>query len=398
MPVVLLYVAALAILGPALRMSQWYVSPENNQGAAEATAWLDGRLHLDSRGGDTAKFEGRPYNIFPPLWTSVCFAYYGLTRLAVGEPLAFFTVIYVALVAAPVPLLIYLAFRRSGAGRSWAAVLALYALAGTCLWTEATRCRTGWIYAIQHVVSQTGLAILLIDLLGRRRWWLAGVGVWIAAWCRFFCIVYSLPVLWLAWRSERRMAAVLKAGLPIALAVGGQMTLNHLKFGSPLETGYSYLYVDAPSPEADAALGPDGRHHAFAWKHVPGHAWHMFVQPPWFYLKFDGLEVTGSGGGTGIWYGTPILLLVLFDIRRWWSDPARRALMLATLPIIGGVLAFVGPGYGTPGYYRYTLDFSLVWMAVIAPWTFGPRRKWWTLACLAWSGFYFYMVTPTMGF
>jgi hypothetical protein len=34
-----------------------------------------------------------------------------------------------------------------------------------------------------------------------------------------------------------------------------------------------------------------------------------------------------------------------------------------------------------------------VWLVVVAPWTDGPRRRWFTLACVAWSVFYFYMIT-----
>jgi len=59
--VLLLYASALLVVGPALQLSQWEMNPERNASAAEALAWLSGRLDLSGRGGDTALFQGRVY-------------------------------------------------------------------------------------------------------------------------------------------------------------------------------------------------------------------------------------------------------------------------------------------------------------------------------------------------
>src|SRR4051794_22909481 len=50
--VILLCVAALVVLGPRMRLSQWQATTDDLQPAGEAMAWLDGRLDLPSRGGD----------------------------------------------------------------------------------------------------------------------------------------------------------------------------------------------------------------------------------------------------------------------------------------------------------------------------------------------------------
>ncbi len=384
---VLLYVGLLVTLGPTAGFSEWASTPSNNPCAAEALAWTEGRLDVPSPGIDVATVDGRHFNIFPPLWTILCFVVFKLQIVAFGGPVSLGTVLFNLLVSIPIPVLYYIAFRNGGAGRRWGAVLAFHAIAGTCLWTVAPGCRWDFIYSIQIVVSQIGLALVLVDLLGRQRLWLAGLGVLIAAWSRQTCIAYALPLLWIAWRESNRRSALLRAGLPILVAVAVPLTLNCLKFGSPLETGYRYI---------DEVSGPDGVGDVFALRFAPAHAYSMWLSPPSFDWTHQGLSVSGSGAGTAVWMGTPLLLLTLFDVRRWWADRTRRALMLGTLPVILALLMYHGPSLGQAGYYRYTPDFVLIWLVVVAPWTTGDRRTWFTLGCLAWSTFYFYMITRSV--
>jgi hypothetical protein len=394
----LLYVAALVVTGPQIQLSQWYVGPDSNPGAAEGLAWLEGHLDLPSRGGDIALYNGHNYSIFPPLWTIICFLVYGFNKLVYGEPLVFWSWLAGLIVVGPVPLLYYLAFRRSGTSRYWAPVLAFYAIAGTCLWPVAgmiAGTRTAWIYSIQLILAQSGLAIMLIDLLGRRTFWWAGVGVLIAAWSRQPCYLYVIPVLWLAWRSPYRRKAMIGAVVPIALALAVTLGLNLAKFGSPFESGYRYLFAGVKLPEGDWLRGPSGEAEIISWRYVPGHAYDMFVNPPEIYWAHNGLVITGKTARTALWYGSPLFLVSLLGVPRWWGDPTRRTLMLWTLPVIFVALIWHGPMEGCPGYYRYTLDFGLIWLAVIAPWTAGPKMRWPTLACLAWSVFYFYMLGRT---
>jgi hypothetical protein len=320
---------------------------------------------------------------------------YGLNQLVYGDPLVFFPCLYVLIVAVPVPLLCYLAFRRSGTDRYWAPVLAFYAIAGTCLWPVAGMIagnRTAWIYSIQHILAQSGLAIMLADLLGRRRFWLAGLGVLIAAWSRQPCFLYALPVLWLAIRSPNPCSAFIRAAIPIAIAAAVTGGLNWAKFGSPFESGYRYLFAGAKIAENYSLRGPSGTIDIVSLRYVPRHAYEMFVCPPDISWSHAGPVITGIGPRTALWYGSPLFLFAVLGIRRWWHDPTRRTLMLSTLPIICVALIWHGPTEGSPGYYRYTLDFGLIWLAVIAPWMVSPRGRWLTLACLAWSVFYFYML------
>ncbi len=153
--------------------------------AGEAMRWLDGHLDLPSRGGDIAEYNGRYYSPFPPLFAIICYAVFGLHRLVIGSPAVFWGWLYVLIVAAPIPALAYRAFRRAGQDAAWSALLSGYLIAGTCLWPVVGMLGNkhgGWIYSTQHLLAQSGLALLLIDLLGKRRIWPGGIGLIIAAW------------------------------------------------------------------------------------------------------------------------------------------------------------------------------------------------------------------------
>lgn len=392
--VVALYVACLLVLGPTVRFSQWTMGPDTNHATAEAMSWINGRLDLAPGGMDVALYQGRYFNVFPPLWTLVCWIVFKAHLLILGEPIAFFPMLYVLLVAVPIPIVYYLAFRRSGTHPNGSALLAFYAIAGTCLWPFATGCQKGFTYSIQLVVAQIGLGLLLLDLLGKRRLWLAGCGLLIAAWSRQTCLAFALPLVYVAWRSPNRRSAFLRAGIPLLVTVAVPMLLNHAKFGSPFETGYRYIFEESDSTIRDKYADPHGSPQIFGWRYVPHHAYHMWVAPPSFDFSLqEGLKISGDADGTAVWVGTPLLAWALFDVRRWWRDPVRRMLMLATLPIILALLFYHGPGLGQPGYYRYSLDFGIVWLVILAPGTTGPKRRGLTLICLVWSVFYFYMIT-----
>lgn len=389
----LLHVALLVVVGPKLRLSQWQVGPDTTQPAAEALAWLDGRLDLTSRGGDVAEFNGKYFVHFPPLFTMICTGVYGLHRGLIGRPEVFWGLLYVLIVAAPIPTLVCAALRCAGQTPVGAAVLTFYMIAGTCLWPVAAMCQRGWIYSIQIVLAQAGLAIFLIDLFGKRRMWLGGIGLMIAAWSRQTTILFAPALLWAAWKSPRRGPALACAIVPLLITAGVPMGLAWAKFGSPFESGYQYIYAGRHDALAEYARGPDGQVQVFGTRYVRHNALHMHLTPPRFDWGMQGVTIQGPEDGVSLWIGSPLLLLALWDARRWWRDPPRRMLMLCSLAVNAALLLYHYTGHDNAGYCRYTLDFTLVWLAVIAPEVFTGWRKSFTAACAGWSVYYFYMVT-----
>lgn len=389
-----LYLACLIVLGPNVRFSQWSMTPEQNPAVCEGMMWCEGRLDLPDGGVDIATYQEKYYSVFPPMWPIVSAAYFTIQDWIIGPPAVMYPIVTNLLISIPLPILVLSAFRRTGVRPAWAAVLSFQLFAGTCMWTVATGMHQSWIYSLQLVLANSGIAMVASGLLGRQRFWLAGLGVLVASWCRQTTLAYSLAVVVLAWRSERRGRALLQAGIPLAIALAVPMTLNQLKFDSPIDTGYKYIFdAESDSMNLTGVHNADGSVSVFSLRFAPRHFYSMWLDMPSVELALDGLHIEGDNGGNAIWFATPLLLLVFLDARRWWADPVRRWLLISTIPIIVAHLLYHGPVIGQPGMYRYSLDFVLMWLIVVAPETTKGRRQGFALLSMGWSVLYFYTIT-----
>ncbi len=251
----------------------------------------------------------------------------------------------------------------------------------------------GSVYDIDHVLAVVGLLIFASDLLGSRRFWPAAIGLALAAWSRQMTGLYALPLLWLArprradGSGSKRDLWIAVAGVAIVIAL--PMTLNTLKFGNPFETGYRYIYEGRTDP-----IGRSGREKLFGLRYVPGHLRAMnLAYPSWDIRGGTLYPDTSDVNGGSIWLTSPLLLGVFLTLPKWWRDPTRRMLMLATLPVIAGLACYHTTGAMSAGCYRYSLDFIPIWLIVIAPFVTTRRAAPWTLGCLAYSALYFNLLS-----
>mgnify|MGYP000384627776 CR=1 FL=1 len=404
----LLWVGLHLAAGPIVRLSEWRVDPLVSHGWMEAASWRAGRLDLPARGPnpqighdrprDTAYVDGRVYNVFPPLFTMLSYGAMVLQSWQ-GEPpeAEFYPPWYVGLVALPLPLVGFWAFRQVTGRSAWAAVLTAYWILGTPLLKMLANCRLGETNELNHVLSNTGLMLLAGDLLGRRRIWPAAIGLVIGMWTRQLTAFYLVGAIWIAWAASRsgvmlRMQPTRRKGLVILglagiVGLGTLGALNALKFGSVLDSGYSYIYKGRGDLYAQRAREAG----LFDVGFIPRNAYYMNLALP--DVRWSRMNLLIGGGddadGTSIWLTCPLLLLAFRDARRWWQDPARRALMVSSLGVILGVLCYHNTGSVQHGFHRFSLDFVPVWLMVIAPYTLHGRRPSWTLAALAYSVLYF---------
>jgi hypothetical protein len=392
----LLMLAAIQLaLGPKIRLSQWEVSAEHNAGVAEGRAWLSGRLYIaepatpsaTDRPHDTAWYKGRAYNVFPPLMSVLTVLLAPLHHLLLGRTDVWLLWTYVPLVFAPLPLLGFVVFRRQTGDSAWAALLTVAWLGGTAVLPNLYYAKGSQLGQVNHLLSQTGLLILVADLLGRRRAWPGLIGLLIAGWSRQMTLLYALPLLWAAWKQRRLPLAL--GGLTVIVAP--LLALNWMKFGHPLEFGYRHIYVGRDHERLAQRVGAHG---VFSLRYVPENAYHMHLSPPRPELAPNQIRFAKDGDGASIWLTSPLLLWVFLAARRWWADPARRALMLTSLLVMFGLLCYHSSGFLQPGYNRFALDFIPIWLAVVAPATRGGRRTWFTLGSVAWALLYFQAIVP----
>lgn len=386
----LLIVALQIAAGPIVRLPDWHVSPDQ-PALLEARAWLDGRTDVGRRSWDTALHEGRYFNIYPPCFTLISVVALSLGRLAGAPPDTFYPFWYLLVAALPLPLVGFWAFQQVMRRAAWSAVFTAGWLLATPMLPMIRDCRDGSINSLNHVLSNIGLMLMAGDLLGRRRLWPAAIGLIIAAWSRQLTLAYGVAAVWIAWRAGvprgRRTAIAVGA---LLMAAGGLMTLNWMRFGDPLETGYLKIYSEG---RERGWYGQRAHEHGVFSPHfVAENAWYMNFSPPLFRLSPAFVQAANHSNGVGIWMTCPLLLLAFWHVRRWWTDSAARPMMLASAAVIAALLTYHNTGAVQVGFFRFALDFVPIWLMVIAPHALGPRGAYVTMGCLAWSAWYFYMI------
>ena len=358
------------------------LTPAQNPNVAEAAAILDGRLDLDYRQRDTALTGGRVYNVYPPTFTLISLAALSWWPEGVHSVL-------LVLLALPLPALAYALFRRRTETVRTAVLLTLGYLLGTSLLPVLNRALIwGEVYSVNHLLSQLGLLIFLVDYFGRRRIWLGGIGLLIAIWSRQLTAVYLVPLVFAAAAGQEgaaRWSRLTVAALLVAVAAALPMTLNAMKFGSPLETGYRFVYEGRDTPLAERVRQTG----LFSPRYVPENLYHMNLGFPRVESVNGVVRFEPNLLATGIWWTTPILLFLWFDLRRLWTDGAARVLLLAGAGVVVGLLLYHTAGWLQLGYNRFSLDYVVVLLALIAPGCARFRRRAFTPVLVAWSVWYF---------
>ncbi len=385
-----LIVCSLATERPLWNPGHLFGSAENIQ-IAEAEAILTGRLDLPERRWDTAFKDGKVYSYFPPLFTFIAAA---VVPVFGGVP----HLLIVGL-AALIPLLAYVLFVRLSNSIVWGVLLAIGMVMGTSLWPIMDKMMRGATpYSVNHVLAVVGLLMLLISCLSRKHLILGGMGLVVAALSRQMTLAYALPLFFFPWRGHGdrrlRMPFVITLGA-CGVALGGTMTMNGLKFGNPLDSGYMHNYVDR-----DDAFALDARAHGlFSPHYVPRNLYYMNVGLPGLHKISIGEDhrwyLRPNEMGVGIWWTTPMLLWLFAGWKSIWSDPQRRHLLLATLLIIAALMFWHGTGSVQRGFNRYSLDFVPVLFALVVPDCLKNRRnRWLTVGCVVWSLLYFAIWLP----
>ena len=381
-------VMALAlIIKPEVWQSGLTFGPQDNAQIAEAASWWNGRLDLAERTWDTALKDGRVYSHLPPLFSLIAA---GLLAFTQTVPQWFIALA----IALPVVLLSYFLFRLRTGSTLWGAVLAVGFVCGTSLYPAIDRALTyGTPYFINHILGTIGLLIVLIESFGRRRGSVTALGLLIGALSRQLTIVYAIPVIWAALQernSRERKKRLILLGATLTVVIATYVTLNTVKFGSPVDSGYLHIYADRPE---DALVRDAKTYGLFSAHFVPRNWYHMNVGLP------ELREVTDASGtwayfwpndkGTGIWWTTPLLIWCLVDLRKILMDPARRVWLGAACIVITVLLCFHNTGWEQLGFNRFSLDYLPVLMALSAPRCVAGRGRWLSAIMIAWSVYYF---------
>jgi hypothetical protein len=379
-------VAALALIGVSLGLF-WIANHAFDAGRGDffylADAFLRGRTWLDQPLGpaDVIPIDGRyyvPFAPFPAVALMPLVALIGPATADRWEPL-----INATLAAVSTGMCWWLLVRmgvRRALDRAW--LVALFGFGTQILWVT-TR---GGVWHTGHLVATILTFACLVEWAGSRRPWLIGLFAGAAFLTRAplalavpayaLLLVVDPAARWHDLRHGDTMETVrrlpwrawfgLAAG--VAPAVLAFFAYNHVRFGTPLESGYS-LATLPPFLEAQRERG------LFAPVHIPMNLDYFLIhlpalipEPP--FLRPDGL-------GMSILVTSPGLLLAL---RADWRRPAVWWLALATILVLIPTLLYYGGGWLQFGY-RYFLDsvpfvMALCGLAVLHRDGIGTGWKW----------------------
>ena len=368
-----LVLAFLAVLALAILREV----PGTNSYAVLAEGWLNGRFDTDHCfDTDCALFNGLTYIIFPPLPGVIALPFVA----SFGSDFRFFVVLS-ALTWAGSGWLWWQIFRREAAGRDQATLLVLLTLFATPLAFVVLRGEGVWFFAQSWGFLFSSAA--LYGVLVRRNALLAGLFIGMAFLCRQMTILY-LPLLYVllleantAWYSIDRAAikrALSLAAFPV-IAILIYFAYNYVRFGSPLETGYSYIFpvewdvADSGGFFLRLRVRELG---IFSPDYFLFNAVYMFVAGP--HVDFAGRYMTEMAGfdanGASLFLVTPIILLAFLGKwdRAFWFG-------LGTCGLVMGLtLLYHSNGFSQYSAQRYALDWLPILLiflgrALKAEWT-----------------------------
>ncbi|TVR11677.1 MAG: hypothetical protein EA385_00935, partial [Salinarimonadaceae bacterium] len=219
-------------------------APFTNSYAELAAGWLEGRLHAENCfDGDCALYDGRTYIIFPPMPGIIALpfvAVFGL-EFAGFMPLS---ILFFAMSG----LIWWRILAENSDSKDVARLLLLLTLFATPLAFVTVRGDNVWFFAQSCGFLFTSAALL--SALVWRNALLVGLFIGMAFLCRQMAILY-IPLLY-AMLLDRNdplfridLAAIRRAGTILvfpAAAIMVYLAYNAARFGSPLETGYAYIF------------------------------------------------------------------------------------------------------------------------------------------------------------
>lgn len=357
----------LNVLERVLYDGTGFCLPENDPRGPDAAAQIvDPRISADCR-------HYMQHSVGPALLLLPFVAVWGLS---LSTPLLFS--LFGALAA---PLALSIARRFTRDRRTLTALTALFVL-GTTFWYSAI---DGGVWYVAHTTATAFLLAAIWAAVIRGSPLLAGAFVGAAFMCRpttllagVFLLVWFADRWYVARADRRRWTQTIRLRPLVAIAIGAlpfvamAMAFNYLRFGSPLESGYSYseefhqigLAWRWPYGIMDLRYLP--RHPTVFFQTMPA----VLTEPPF---------LRPSWAGLAMWVTTPAILLVPFvHLRGHRRASIALGLLLATscLYLLARAVAI---GLGRPdlgqGIADLGIDLLPFWIAIAGAIVLGIVRR-----------------------
>lgn len=364
-----------------------------------AQSFMEGKLSVDTipdSYADIVRWHGHKYVPFGPLPALLLIPFLplleaGLPMVTVGHLFTLVNIWLFYTVLGQVGVV--------GTRRNWALLLFFFSTSYFSSILDLT-VDNSWLFA--QVITTTCLLLGLRETFGKRRPFIMGLYLGLAALARFTTL-FSLPLfVWMLWRGQSGTGSIRKqemAALPgqapnepapgtrkgtvpplgsLLLLAGGLgvpllilFMYNYLRFSNPLESGYSQAVLYYNVLDQARAQG------LFSLVHIPKNLFMFLLQGPLPYPSVDAPVLqfpylVPSPWGMSILLTSPALLYA-FRARRTLT--VVQACWLGVLSTMVPILTYYGVGYVQFGY-RYALDF-IPFLVILAALGFqDPPSKW----------------------
>jgi len=344
------YLIPLAIVGVAFGIYfltnstplQWY-----KHYVYEAQAFLQGRTDLQgfpSYYQDLVTYHGKYYLPSPPMPAIVLIPAVAIWGTATDE-----VRICMLMAAANVALVWILLGRMNVQGWMRWLLTVLFGF-GTVEWAVAIT-GTTWFFA--EIVAVFFLLLALIEYFGKKRGALIGLLLGLSVLSRLPVVVGGVFFLAMLYKDGGlRRSLPFIVGLAIPIAFYGYF--NYLRFGNPLQTGYSG-HAYAAYFAADIQ-----KYGMFSLHYIPKQLYTMFLMSPEYIPYFPFIKPIPDG--MSILLTTPAVFYVL---KAKYNESVNLWALLAMLGIMVPIVLWFSTGWVQFGY-RYSLDFLPFLLILIA--------------------------------
>jgi hypothetical protein len=351
----------------------WMRNPGKAYWHLLAQAFLDGKLYIANpvQTHDMTFFQGHWYLPPPPL-PAILMLPYALLVGAASINNVWFSIIFCSINSTLV-FLILEGMRRRGwiqlprAGLLW--LVALFAL-GTPHWWVGVN---GMEWFVSQIVAVTFLALATWCAVQGWSPWIVSASLALCVSARPNLVVVWVLLLAIAWQIRKETGQPfrwtwalkwsLQSAVPVAAAAAGLMVYNFLRFGNPLDFGYTMIN-GAPQIVENARI-----YGLFNLHFIPGNLYLMFLrlpsfrpEPPYLFPSIEGMSFLLT---------TPALLYLVHRYeKKWWILGAWALVILS----IGMLSLYHNTGAAQYGF-RYVLDF-IVPLIMLLAYALGKKTTW----------------------
>jgi hypothetical protein len=346
-----IYFTAFIILQIPAIINFYHNDGLNNGYTLFAQSLLHGHLYLPPMEyyGDMVHYGDHYYLPYPPLPSFLLMPF-----LIVLGPNQINTVAIATLISCINLYLIYRILVRLNVSRAYFNWLVLGFIFGTGYWLALFN--SHHVYSFAHIVSILFQLLLINELLGKRRWWLAGILIGCTFLTRQFTIFYAffaLGYLFYANRQEGNKLPwkdVLLFLLPVGFCLGIYMIYNYVRFGNVFDTGYSHILFMGVLKERVDQYG------VFSIRYFLFNLYSVLLKG--FNIEFEGKTYLNIKDmdlwGTSLLAASPFLIA---SLRASWPRLIKTASWITILIILTGQLFYHNNGWEQVNTSRFTLDF-----------------------------------------